>query len=161
MLGDHKPSGPLRGGKYSVYEGGTRTPFITWWPKRIKPGTSDKIVCTIDLPASFAALTGVKLAKGDCPDSFNLLGAMLGDKKAKGRDHLVQQSNSLSKTALRVGDWKLLEITNRRTKKKTVSLFNLAEDIGEKNDLAAKYPQKVNELKARLEAIKNAKQTRN
>ncbi|HAL05229.1 MAG TPA: arylsulfatase, partial [Verrucomicrobiales bacterium] len=60
-MADHSPNGPFSGGKYSVLEGGTRTPFITYWPGKIKPGVSDEIVCTIDMAASFAALTGTKL----------------------------------------------------------------------------------------------------
>ncbi|MBO60914.1 MAG: arylsulfatase, partial [Verrucomicrobiales bacterium] len=57
-MADHSPNGPFSGGKYSVLEGGTRTPFITYWPGKIKPGVSDEMVCTIDMAASFAALTG-------------------------------------------------------------------------------------------------------
>ena len=48
-IGNHRPAGPYSGGKYSVYEGGTRTPFITRWKGRIEPGVSDEMVCTIDL----------------------------------------------------------------------------------------------------------------
>ena len=58
------PPGPLRGGKYSIFEGGTRVPFIARWPGRIKPGVSDALVCHIDFLASFAALTGQKLGAG-------------------------------------------------------------------------------------------------
>jgi arylsulfatase A len=57
-LGDHRAAGPFRDGKYSVYEGGTRTPFIARWPGRIAPGVSDAIVCTIDLATSVAAIIG-------------------------------------------------------------------------------------------------------
>ncbi len=55
-LGDHKPAGPYRGGKYSRFEGGTRVPFIVRWPGRVKPGTSKALVSQIDFVASFAAL---------------------------------------------------------------------------------------------------------
>src|SRR5690606_39202900 len=83
--GDHRPAGPYRGGKYSIYEGGTRMPFITRWKGRIRPGVSDEVVCTIDLAASLAALTGQKLPDDACLDSFNVLGALLGEPDAKGR----------------------------------------------------------------------------
>ena len=79
-LGGHRPSGPFSGGKYSVLEGGTRTPFITRWKGRIKPRVSDEIVCTIDLAASFAALTGQTPAVNGCLDSFNVLDALLDRK---------------------------------------------------------------------------------
>ena len=57
-IGKHRAAGPYTGGKYSVYEGGTRTPFITRWKGRIQPAVSDQMVCTIDLAASLAAGTG-------------------------------------------------------------------------------------------------------
>jgi len=72
-LGDHRPSGPLRGGKYSKFEAGTRVPFIVRWPARVKPGVSEAIVSQVDFPASFAELTGQSLAPNDAPDSLNIL----------------------------------------------------------------------------------------
>ena len=107
-LGKHQPAGPFRGGKYSIYEGGTRTPFITCWPGVIEPGVSEEMVCTIDLAASMAALIGQPLANGACRDSFNVLGALLGKPDARGRDHLIQQPNRGTTMALRIGDWKVL-----------------------------------------------------
>jgi arylsulfatase A-like enzyme len=67
-LNGHTPAGALRGGKYSLYEGGTRVPFIANWPGRIKPGVSNELVSQIDLMASFAALTGQKLSDDAGPD---------------------------------------------------------------------------------------------
>ena len=107
-LGDHKPAGPFRGGKYSVFEGGTRTPFVTRWTGRIKPGVSEQVVCTVDLAASLAALTGQTLGENACLDSFNVLDALLGKEGATGRDHLLQQDNNGAKLGLRVGDCKLV-----------------------------------------------------
>ena len=63
-LDGHKPAGPLRGGKYSTFDAGTRVPFIVRWPGRVKPGVSDALVCQIDFLSSFAALTGQTLAAG-------------------------------------------------------------------------------------------------
>ena len=77
-LGGHKPAGPLRGGKYSNFEGGTRVPFIVRWPAKVKPGVSDALICQIDFLASFAALTGQTLDENDAPDSFNVLPTLLG-----------------------------------------------------------------------------------
>ena len=104
-LGGHRPAGPLRGGKYSIFEGGTRIPFIVRWPQRIKPGVSDALVCQIDFLASFAALTGQKLAAGEGPDSRNVLPALLGQSQT-GRDQLVEHARVL---ALRDGSWKYIE----------------------------------------------------
>jgi arylsulfatase A-like enzyme len=113
-LGNHKPAGPYSGGKYTIQEGGTRTPFITSWPGKIEPGESDEVVCTVDLAASFAAMTGVKLPADACLDSFNVLGALLGEKDAKGREHLIQQDNGQrGNFGFRVGDWKLQRTAGR------------------------------------------------
>ncbi len=162
-LGKHQPSGIYRGGKYSIYEGGTRTPFITHWPGKIKPGETDQIVCTVDLAASMAALTGQSLGQDACPDSFDVLGALLGDPGAAGRDHLVQQPNKGPTLALRIGDWKVLSYANAKPQKHLTfekkagkyELYHLAEDPSEKNNLAGKHPERLQEMLARLEKIKS------
>ena len=165
-MADHSPNGPFSGGKYSVLEGGTRTPFITYWPGKIKPGVSDEIVCTIDIAASFAALTGTKLPNDACPDSFNVLGALLGKKGAKGRDHLVQQDNGRGGNyGYRVGNWKLqrhdlkrkrnVVVTNKlaNTPAPRFALFDLSKDVEEKVDVSKKHPKVFNRMKAGLQKI--------
>jgi len=154
-LGDHKAAGPYRGGKYSIFEGGTRIPFITRWKGKITPGISDEVVCTIDFPASFAALTGIALPDKQCLDSFNVMPALLGEKDAKGRDHLVQQDNNGINFGLRVGDWKLVRQKPAKAKAELggEKLFNLKTDPGEATDVAAKYPEIVKQLHGRLDKI--------
>ena len=163
-IGTHTPAGPFSGGKYSVLEGGTRTPFITRWKGRIKPGVSDEMVCTIDLAASLAALTGTKLSKDACLDSFNVLEALLGKKGAKGRDHLVQQDNGQGNNyGLRVGDWKLQRHDSKKARNVKLrlvgtpvpqyQLFNLAEDPGEKHDVLESNPEVAERLKAQLNKL--------
>ncbi len=171
-LGDHQPAGPFRGGKYSVFEGGTRTPFITRWPGRIQPGVSDEVVCTIDLPASLAALAGVALPKDACRDSFNVLPALLGEAGAKGRDFLVEQDNGSGNFGLRAGDWKLVRMKVRTRTEATVSrqvpkppasehaLYFLPDDPGEEHDLSASNPAKTTELIAKLDALIAADRSR-
>ena len=163
-----RPAGRFRGGKYSIYEGGTRTPFITCWPDTIAPGVSDKMVCTIDLAASMAALAGQPLPENACPDSFNVLPALLGNKAAKGRDHLLQQPNRGPTLALRVGNWKVLSYANARPIKALTyqkgpgrfELYDLAKDPGEKQNLAKQHPEKLKAMLERLEAIKRAGRSR-
>jgi arylsulfatase A len=105
-----------------VWEGGTRTPFITRWKGRIEPGVSDEVVCTVDLCASVAALTGQTLGDGACLDSLDVLDALLGKPGAKGRDHLVQQDNGSSgNLGFRVGDWKLVRFKKNENTKAVVS----------------------------------------
>jgi arylsulfatase A len=165
-IGSHRAAGPFSGGKYSVYEGGTRTPFITHWKGRIAPGLSDQIVCTIDLAASFASLCGQTLPDEACLDSFNVLSALLGEKDAAGRTHLVQQDNGTRGTfGLRAGSWKLqrykrlsarnvtVEAKLANTKVPPFQLFNLDEDPGEKNNVIDAHPKVAQRLKEQLDRL--------
>ncbi len=93
-LGDHAPSGPFRGGKYSNFEGGTRVPFVVRWPARVKPAVSDALISQVDLIATFAALVGRPLSDPGAPDSENVLPALLGTSKT-ARAALVEQAGSL------------------------------------------------------------------
>ena len=172
-MGDHSPNGPFSGGKYSVLEGGTRTPFITYWPGKIQPQVSDEMVCTIDLAASFAALAGVKLPKAAVPDSFNLLGALLGKQGAKGREHLVQQDNGRGGNyGYRVGNWKLQRHDSKRKRNVVVTaklantpaprfaLFDLSKDIQEKKNVAEQHPEVFARMKKELQDIIDAGRSR-
>jgi arylsulfatase A-like enzyme len=159
-LGDHRPAGPLRGGKYSAFEGGTRVPFLVRWPARVKPAVSTALVCQIDLLASLASLVGEKLGDDVAPDSFDVLAALLGNS-ATGRDHLVEHAGVLS---LRQGAWKLIEPgngpmvfvnTNTETGQAGKSqLYNLEQDLGETKDVAAQHPDRVRQMRALLDAIR-------
>lgn len=166
MLGEHRAAGPFSGGKYSVYEGGTRTPFITWWKGTIQPGVSPEMVCTIDLAHSLAALARQPVPDDQCVDSFNLLPALLGQPAATGRDHLVQQNNGRNGTyALREGDWKLQRHDSGRTYNRVVEarlattpvpqyqLFNLVDDVSESNNVIDRYPERGEQMKSRLQSI--------
>lgn len=171
--GDHRAGGPYRGGKYSVYEGGTRTPFITRWKGRIQPGVSAEVVSTIDLAASLAALTGTALPADACGDSIDVSGALLGKPGAKGRDHTIQQDNGgTGNFGFRVGNWKLVRYETKfanneiveqplqRTPAPQFQLFDLAKDPGEKTDVFAKNLEVGENLKARLAAIVAATRSR-
>src|SRR5262249_17699488 len=104
-LGSHRPAGPLRGGKYSKFEGGTRVPLMIRWPSRVKPGgVSGALLSHVDIYASLASLTGQPLAADAAPDSFDTLPALLGESKA-GRSWLIEHANTLAYTE---GDWKLI-----------------------------------------------------
>jgi arylsulfatase A-like enzyme len=165
-LGDHKPAGPLRGGKYSNFEGGTRVPLIARWPARIKPGVSDALIGQQDFFASFAALAGQKLGEDAAPDSFNVLPALLGESK-QGREWIVEHSRALS---MRKGEFKMIEANagpqiQKNTNTETGSgaapqLYRVADDIGERRDLAAQMPDKVKELQALLDKVKASPRTR-
>lgn len=162
-LGSHKPAGVLRGGKYSAFEAGTRVPFVVSWPGKIKPGVSHALISQVDLFASFASLTGQKLAPQDAPDSFNVINALLGKSKA-GRQIVVQQSvnNTLS---LVQGNWKYIEPgkgpkMNKNTQTELGNdpepqLYNLKADLGERNNVAKANPAVVRQMEAALKAIRD------
>ncbi|MFO1528347.1 MAG: arylsulfatase [Kiritimatiellia bacterium] len=160
LLGSHKPSGVYRGGKYSVFEGGTRVPFITRWKGRIQPGVSDRIVCTVDFAASFAALAGGKIAGAQaCLDSLDLHGVLLGEADAKGREYLLQQDNGGQGLGLREGGWKLVRHGGRR-KAGGYQLYDLTKDPGETTDVADLHPDVLTRLQARIDQIISAGRTR-
>jgi len=109
LHGRQKPNGGLRGFKGGLYEGGHRVPFIARWPGRIPAGgNSGQLIGHVDALATFAALTGQRLPPDAGADSFNVLPALLGEKGAKGREHLVLQNNGQAPLALREGDWMLI-----------------------------------------------------
>ncbi|MFH1717689.1 MAG: sulfatase-like hydrolase/transferase [Planctomycetota bacterium] len=165
-LSGHTPAGPLRGGKYSAFDAGTRVPFIVRWPARVKTGLSDALVCQIDFTASLANLTEQQLAAGDAPDSFDVLSAMLGDSPA-GRDHLVEHAGVLS---LIRGDWKYIEPGKGPKLNRNVNielgndpqpqLYDLKSDIGEKHNVASEHPEVVREMAALLRKIRADGHTR-
>jgi len=151
-LGDHQPSGRYRGGKYSAYEGGTRTPFITVWPGKIPAGeTSELPITTTDLGRSVANLIGQKVPKGGLPDSKQLTKALLGKSGATGREFIVEEAPR--SIGLRVDDWKLVRQNANRKNKVAFELFNLQQDPDESENLATKYPEKLSEMKAKLQEI--------
>ncbi|MEO5804385.1 MAG: sulfatase-like hydrolase/transferase, partial [Verrucomicrobiota bacterium] len=165
-LNGHKPSGPFRGGKYSLFEGGTRVPFIARWPKNIEPGPSAALICQIDCFATLAALVGQKISAEAAPDSVNVLSALLGKSK-KGRDYLIEDARG---QALRKGSWKFIpanKIATEPIKAKNKNgvasepqLYDLASDIGETKNLAVEKTELIREMAARLDTFRSAKKTR-
>lgn len=165
-LGAHLPAGPLRGGKYSKFEGGTRVPFLVRWPGRVTPGTSEALVSQVDLLASLASLTGQALADADAPDSVDVLPALLGQAR-QGRTEVVQFANGL---ALRVGRWKYIAPSNGPAVNRATNtelgnatapqLYDLESDPGERVNLAEREPGRVADMAARLDVIRTASRTR-
>jgi len=159
-LSGHTPRGPLRGGKYSAFEAGTRVPLIIHWPGKIKPKVSDALICQMDLLASLSKLFHQKIPVGEAMDSENILDALMG-KANKGRSVLVEQGGALSVVK---GNWKYIEPNNGTAYNQLTGietgnlpspqLFDLSNDVGEKNNLAEKYPAKVKELQNLLQQIK-------
>lgn len=150
--GNHNPLGPLRGGKYSLFDGGTRVPFIVSWPGTIQPGVSDALVCQIDLLASMAQILGMEITTG-AEDSQALGDALLG-KSRLGRDELFLEAGG--KVALRKGDWYLIppypgpEVYSNVSIESGLSedyqLFKISEDIHQDHNLAVEYQEVLKEM---------------
>lgn len=165
LLGNHKPWGPFRGGKYSGFEAGTRVPQIVCFSGKITPGISDALVSQIDWYASLAVLTGYQIKPGEAPDSFNDLKNLYGKKKTD-RKYVVKQNLNLVLSIV-VDDWKYIEPGNGPLMNKETNielgnlqkpqLYHLKNDLGEKENLAESYPEKVMALKLLLEKIRATK----
>ncbi|WP_338876330.1 arylsulfatase [Spirosoma sp. SC4-14] len=159
-LGDHKPAGPLRGGKYSAFEAGTRVPLLVRWPGEVKAGVSKAPISQVDFLADFAALLKQPYNQADAMDSENQLDALLG-RNLSGRALIVEHAGTWSVVE---GNWKYIEPSNRVAFDKNTStelgndpkpqLYNLATDLGEKHNVADQYPGRVQQLKAQLQRIR-------
>ena len=160
-LNGHLPAGILRGGKYSMFEAGTRVPFIVSWPGKIKPQVSDALVSQLDFVASFTKILQQIIPKGDARDSEDLSDAFLGHS-AKGRAVFVVQGAGL---AIIKDGWKYIPANKGIAINKLVNietgnaaepqLYNLKTDLAEKNNLAKQFPKKVKELADLLTAEKD------
>ena len=158
LAGDHDPSGPLRGGKYSLYEGGTRVPFITFWKGQIEPAVSDELVCQVDILSSLASLTGSQVR---AMDSREIMDILLG-KSREGREQLVLEATG--RTAFRKGDYKLIPpyegpavntlVNIELGNSDQYQLYNLDQDIGEQHNLAGSLPEKLEEMITAFEEIR-------
>jgi len=163
LLGDHRPWGDFRGGKYSAFEAGTRVPFIVRWPGHVAANRiSDALLSHIDLYASLAALCGAALPEGAAPDSRNHLGTLLGTD-SEGAEYVV--GINLSQTLSVISDgWKYIAPSNAPARNEATDtemgndpaeqLYDLRNDPGERRNVAAGNPGEVARLKALLDRIK-------
>jgi arylsulfatase A-like enzyme len=139
--------GPLRGGKGGPkFEGHMRVPTLAWWPGTIPPGTvTREIAVTTDLLPSFAKLAGAKVPSDRTLDGKDALDVVLGKPDAKS-PHPVHYYEV---DGIRRGDWKLVRVP---IKKRGIhsQLFNLSEDLGERNNVAKEHPELVQELEELL-----------
>jgi arylsulfatase A-like enzyme len=164
----HRPAGPLRGGKYSMFDGGTRVPFILRWPGVVEPGETSAIVSHVDFLASFAALVGVQISREAGPDSLDVLPALLG-RAGTGREEIVTEGIG-ARTVLRVGDMVFIPphdgpAVAQHTGIETGSspepqLYDLSSDIGQIRNIAGESPEVVARMSARLDEIRAGERTR-
>ena len=161
LLGAHKPGGDFRGGKYSIYEAGTRVPCIVRWPGAVPAGVvTDALVGQVDWFASLAAMLGATLPEGAAPDSEEHLATWL--RGAEGRAVLAYQSNNENVTVTD-GRWKYvppftgpsyawgtgIELGNSPGDQ----LYDMQADPEERCNLAAEHPAVVERLRGELRKL--------
>jgi arylsulfatase A-like enzyme len=157
-IGEHKPAGLLRGGKYSLFEAGTRVPFISYWKGKIKAGTSDALISQIDLLSSISGLVDSEIK---VEDSQNLIDVLVGESE-EGREDLVLEATS--RTALRKGDWIMIppykgpainsQVNIELGNSQEYQLYNLKEDLSQQNNLAKMNDAKLEEMIETFEKIR-------
>ena len=162
LLGDHKPAGPWRGGKYSNFEGGTRVPAIVRWPGKVAKGeVSDVLMSQIDWMASLGSLIGARLPQEAAPDSRDHLGNLLGTDQTD-RPWIIEFSSGLS---VCTKDWKYIEPNDGSAmitwgpKVETGNcpipqLYDMRTGDDEKENLSTKHPEKVFELQTILRKVR-------
>ncbi len=165
----HLANGKLRGCKADLYEGGHRVPFIVEWAEGAdKNSKIDATICLTDLLATAAEITNYKIADNEGEDSYSFLSYLTGEQPSTPREYTVHHSID-GDFAIRKGEWKLLfskgssgwsyptqaEIKKQNLDLPDVQLYNLANDIGESNNLQAQYPEKVAELRAAMQKLIN------
>ncbi len=153
----HFPSGPLRGYKMDEWEGGHRIPFIVRWPGVVKPSSvCNQLVLQADMLATFAGILHQKLPENAGEDSFSFLPLLKGEDQPVRRDAV---NCSLSGVfTLRRGDWKLITDSVSAPDSgqglfKNTRLYNLADDLGESNNLVKEFPGKAKEMSSYLEQL--------
>jgi arylsulfatase A-like enzyme len=148
----------FRGHKRDIWDGGHRIPFLARWPGKIKAGTkTDEVVCLTDLMSTCAAIVGAKLPYNAGEDSYNILPALLGEKRSKPIREAVVHHSSYGSFGIRQGEWKLLEVRgvgdgppSTDTSLPPGQLYNIVEDFAEKNNVYEKHPEIVKRLSALL-----------
>jgi arylsulfatase A-like enzyme len=143
-------SGPLRGIKRDLYEGGIRVPMIVRWPGRIKAGVASDEICAFwDFLPTAAELAGVKPPPDI--DGISMVPTLLGFEQTNHHDTLYWEFHEGGfKQAVRMGDWKAV----RLAPDKPLELYNLAADLGEKDNVAGKHPDIVARIEAALKTAR-------
>ncbi|NQU84439.1 MAG: sulfatase-like hydrolase/transferase [Mariniphaga sp.] len=146
QLGDMSSTGPFRGWKGDCLEGGTRIPYIIKWPGQIEAGSKyDKPVINLDIVPTIASFIGLKNMEKYNFDGENILPYIKGEIDSEKTPHENLFWKRGNDWAIRNGDWKL--VVEYQKDNRDPMLFNLSNDIGERNDLAGEFPEKAKELK--------------
>ena len=169
---DHWSSAPFRGVKRDIYEGGHHVPFVIKWPGVTKPGTvTNALISQVDLMATLAGLVNFDLPSNAAEDSFDFQPWLKDKIKTPPRSTMIHNTNAKD-YAIRDGDWLLVDAKSGYTSKQpsaawnkkhhqgpddnqTVELYNLKDDIAQKQNVAAENPGKVADLQALMKRIRD------
>lgn len=145
---------PMRGGKATIYEGGTREPLIVIWPGETRPGSKDdrSIVQSIDFLPTIADMCGLDISPAGEIDGVSFLPALRGEDFDRGPifchfPHYTKATGQRPAAYVRRGNWKLIRFfCDGENQTDRLELYDLDSDIGEANNLAAKHPRLAEEL---------------
>lgn len=150
---------PLRGGKGTIYEGGTREPCLVVWPGQVRPGSkSEAVIQSVDFYPTILEMLGLKPRVGQLQDGLSIVPA-LRESGSLGREaifcffpHVTPITGGLPAAYVRQGDWKLIRVFHDGPNMAhRYELYNLKDDVGETTNLAEKMPDKVRQLDILLE----------
>lgn len=171
----HRPNGKLRGGKWSIYEGGFRVPLIAWWPGKIQSGSINaNMVSLVDIFATMSELLNSAVKPESGEDSISFLPQMLnGSQEGSARDHVVLQS-TLGVRSIVLDEWKYMRpwtpsmLSSSHPFKNTErelnnpenfeQLYNLKNDPGEEINLIEKLPEVAIRLREALNRVESTHQ---
>ena len=145
-------NGLLKGYKRDLYEGGIRVPMMVKWPNKIKPGTVTGHVSAFwDVFPTLAEIAGVKETPG--LDGISLLPTLLGNStEQKEHEYLYWEFHEKGgRQAVRMGDWKAVKYNVLQNPDARIELYDLSQDTGEANNVAADFPEVVAEMESILE----------
>lgn len=159
--GGHRSAGVLRGGKYSLFEGGARVPMIVNWPEVVEPGVSNAVFSQVDLLGSLLALAGSEVPAERGLDTMDMLATLTG-KSDLGRPRIVYQAMG-TKPLLREGQWvyippyggpaifheKNIELGNSEGHQ----LYNIVDDPSQQENLASRFPGRTVQMAETLASI--------
>ena len=149
-------SGPLRGVKRDLYEGGIRVPMIVRYPNHIKAETTtDHMSAFWDIMPTLADLCNITLPTNANTDGISFLPTLLSKEKQKEHAYLYWEFHEGGgRLALRDGDWKLVVLNAKTKENEKIELYNLADDLGETNNLASAQPEKVKEMYKTMKSMR-------
>ncbi|EDM26168.1 putative exported sulfatase [Lentisphaera araneosa HTCC2155] len=154
LIDSFNSNGELRGGKRDLYEGGIRVPMIAWWPGKIAAGgLTDHLSAFWDISPTLREIANAKEQQDT--DGVSLVPILLGKEGQEKHSYLYWEfSLKGGKQAIRKGDWKLILLDVKKGNTFKVELYNIKDDVSETQNLASRYPEKVEQLRILIKKVR-------